>query len=97
METRADGNTTTLATNTTSAQAFSADCDDEKMTIYILKEKITIPESDLSQYNISWNDPDCQPSEKSNETHLILVAGYSNCSTRAVVEGQNVVFKNTVR
>ena len=66
------------------------------MTIYIPKDEITIPEGDLSQYNISWNDPDCGPSEKSNDTYLILVAGYSSCGTQAVDDGQNVVFKNTV-
>ena len=72
------------------------ECDDEKMTIYIIKNKITIPEGDLSQYNISWNDPNCGPSEKSNDTHLILEAGYSSCGTQAVDDGNHVTFKNKV-
>ena len=73
------------------------ECDDEKMTIYIIKNKITIPEGDLSQYNISWNDPNCGPSEKFNDTYLILEAGYSSCGTQTVDDGKNVIFKNKVR
>ena len=76
--------------------ADTVQCDAEKMTIYILKNKISIPEGDLSQYNISWNDPDCGPSEKSNDTYLILVAGYSSCGTEAVNDGDYVLFRNKV-
>ncbi|XP_066929140.1 ZP domain-containing protein-like [Clytia hemisphaerica] len=85
---------------TTDARAggedFSIECDTEKMTIYILKDEISIPESDISKYNISWNDPTCGPSEQSNETYLVLEAGYSSCGTKAVVEGDHVIFKNKV-
>ena len=91
--------TTTIraeVSNATNIKDFSVKCDDEEMTIFILKDKITIPESDLNQYNISWNDPDCRPSNNSNETHLVLVAGYSSCGTQAIVEDHDVVFKNTV-
>ncbi|XP_066925397.1 ZP domain-containing protein-like [Clytia hemisphaerica] len=86
------------ATNSTSNTtiAFSSECDTEKMTIYILISEISIPESDISQYNISWNDPTCGPSEKSNETYLVLEAGYSSCGTKAVDEGDHVIFKNQV-
>ena len=79
-----------------SEPTFSVECDDEKMTIYILKDEISIPEGDLSKYNISWNDPDCGPSEKSNDTHLILVAGYSSCGTQAIDDGKIVIFENKV-
>uniref|UniRef100_A0A7M5WR78 ZP domain-containing protein n=1 Tax=Clytia hemisphaerica TaxID=252671 RepID=A0A7M5WR78_9CNID len=75
---------------------FSIECDTQKMTIYILKDTISIPESDLSQYNISWYDSTCGPSGKSNETHLILEAGYSSCGTRAIDNGNDVTFKNQV-
>jgi len=75
---------------------FTIECDTQKMTIYILKDTISIPESDLSQYNISWNDPTCGPSDRSNETYLILEAGYSSCGTRAIDTGNDVTFKNQV-
>jgi len=84
------------AESNTTKKDFSIECDTEKMTIYILKDEISIPESDLSKYNISWNDPICGPSEKSNETYLVLEAGYSSCGTKVVDEGDHVVFKNKV-
>ncbi|XP_066935861.1 ZP domain-containing protein-like [Clytia hemisphaerica] len=87
---------TVQAESNTTKKDFSIECDTEKMTIYILKDKISIPESDISQYNVSWNDPTCGPSEKSNETYLVLEAGYSSCGTKAVVEGDHVIFKNKV-
>ncbi|XP_066933616.1 ZP domain-containing protein-like [Clytia hemisphaerica] len=89
-------NTTSNATSSGTGPDFISDCDTEKMTIYIRKDKISIPESDLSQYNISWNDPNCGPSESTNDTHLVLVAGYSSCGTQAVTEGDHVIFKNKV-
>ncbi|XP_066925398.1 uromodulin-like [Clytia hemisphaerica] len=77
--------------------SHSIQCEFNKLTIIIPKEESTIfPESDISQYNISWNDPTCGPSEKSNTTHLIMVADYSSCGTEAADNENEIIFKNTV-
>ena len=72
-------------------------CEFNQLTITIPKEDVSIhPDSDLSQYEISWNDPDCGPSERSNATHLVLVAGYSSCGTEAADGDDQIIFRNKV-